>query len=103
MANNTVTGKDGKSLAWTIRDEDLSELEDLKRDLLERGSKARNDGALYLSAQYTRLVALVSPEIKRIRARFDRETLAAVRKEEAALKLEARLAKQAADEGNASA
>jgi hypothetical protein len=93
--NGVVAGKDNKSLAWMVRDEDLQELEDLKRTLLEKGDQARANGALYLSAQYTRLVALISPEIKRIRDRFDRETLAAVRKEEAALKLQARKTKQA--------
>jgi hypothetical protein len=104
MATPTVkTATSGKSLAWTIRDEDLDELEALKRDLLEKGNQARDNGALYLSAQYTRLVALVSPEIKRIRDRFDRETLAAVRKEEALLKQEARAAKQAEKEANGEA
>jgi len=95
MANSTPMSKDGKSLAWSITDEDLQELEGLKRDLLAKGDQARSAGSLYLSAQYTRMVAMVSPEIKRVRDRFDRETIASVRKEEAALKLEARLAKQA--------
>ena len=88
--------KDGKSLAWTIREEDLDELESLKRELIGKADAARDNGALYLMSQYTRLVALVSPEIKRIRDRFDRETLASIRKDERALKLEARNARQAA-------
>jgi hypothetical protein len=96
--NATVPGKDGKSLAWSIREEDLDELESLKRDLLAKGDQARDNGSLYLFSQYTRLVALVSPEIKRIRDRFDRETIAEVRKQERTLKLQARLAKQAAKE-----
>lgn len=101
--NNTITGKDGKSLAWAVSEEDLAELEGLKRELLGKGDQARSNGSLYLSALYTRLVALVSPEIKRIRDRWDREILADVRKQEAALKLEARLAKQAQQEADAQA
>ena len=102
MANTTPT-QDGKALAWTIREEDLEELESFKRELLTKGDEARERGSLYLMSQYTRLVAIVSPEIKRIRDRFDRETLAAIRKEEAALKLEARHTKQAAKEANGEA
>ena len=74
----------------SVREEDLEDLEALKSDLLARVEKAREDGRVYLMSQYTRLVALISPEIKRIRDRFDRETLAAVRKEEAALRKAAR-------------
>jgi hypothetical protein len=95
MANNIVQGNDGKSLAWSIRDEDLAELEDLKRELLAKVDRARDAGSIYLMSQYTRLVALISPEIKRIRDRFDRETLAAVRKEEASLRRAARQQGQA--------
>ncbi|MGH2507842.1 MAG: hypothetical protein ACRDHZ_10645 [Ktedonobacteraceae bacterium] len=95
---NTATTKDGKSLAYAVRDEDLQELEGLKRDLLDKCDRARDGGSLYLMSQYTRLVALVSPEIKRIRDRFDRETLASVRKEEKALKQQVRNAVQAEKE-----
>lgn len=105
MATNNATnngtianGKDGRSIAWSIRDEDLQELEDLKRDLLDKADKAREAGSLFMMTQYTRLVGLVTPEIKRIRDRFDRETLAGIRKEEKALKLQARNEKQAAKE-----
>jgi hypothetical protein len=74
----------------SVREEDLEDLEALKSDLLARVEKAHEDGRIYLMSQYTRLVALISPEIKRIRDRFDRETLAAVRKEEAELRKAAR-------------
>jgi hypothetical protein len=43
-----------------------------------------------------RLLALVTPEIDRIQRRFNRETLAAHRKEHKALKLEAKAAAEAA-------
>jgi type I restriction-modification system DNA methylase subunit len=76
--------------ASLVREEDLQELEALKSDLLARADKARGDGRVYVMSQYVRLVTLVSPEIKRIRDRFDREMLAAIRKDEAALKEEVR-------------
>jgi hypothetical protein len=85
MANNP-TKADLKAAAAYVREEDLEELEELKKDLLARVDKARDDGRLYMMSQYTRLIALVSPEIKRIRDRFDREILASVRKEYKALK-----------------
>lgn len=83
-----LTNAEIKAASAYVREEDLDELEVLKRDLLGRVDKARDDGRLYMMSQYTRLIALVSPEIKRIRDRFDRETLAAVRKEYKLLKEE---------------
>jgi hypothetical protein len=80
-----------------VREEDLDDLEALKRDLLARVEKAHDDGRIYLMSQYTRLVALISPEIKRIRDRFDREVLASVRKDEKALRLAARAKSEQAD------
>jgi hypothetical protein len=90
MANTTNKVTAAAQKFVPIREEDLEDLEALKRDLLGRVNKAHDDGRVYLMSQYTRLVALISPEIKRIRDRFDRETLAMVRKEEAALKKAAR-------------
>lgn len=87
MAKNP-TKADIKAASAYVREEDLEELEDMKKDLLSRVDKSRDDGRLYMMSQYTRLIALVSPEIKRIRDRFDRETLAAVRKEYKLLKEE---------------
>ena len=100
MANNTnnITQATARAHLAMVREEDLDDLEALKRDLLARGDKARQDGRVYLMSQYTRLVALVSPEIKRIRDRFDRETLAAVRKEEAELKKAARAKSEQGDD-----
>ncbi len=82
----------------TVREEDLEDLEALKRDLLDRVNKAHADGRIYLMSQYTRLVALISPEIKRIRDRFDREVLASVRKDEKALREAARTKSEQANE-----
>ena len=100
MPKNTSPSAPGKSLAWSVRDEDLDDLEALKRDLLNKAAEAQSDGRLYLASQYTVIVASISPEIKRIRDRFDRETLANIRREQKELKLQARDAQQAADEGN---
>lgn len=98
MATNNITKETARIHASLVREEDLDELEGLKRDLLAKVDQARADGHVYLMSQYTRLVALISPEIKRIRDRFDRETLAAVRKDEAAMRLEARKKAQAAQD-----
>lgn len=94
MATN-ISKQAARDHASFVREEDLDELEAMKRDLLAKVDQARDAGRVYLMSQYTRLLALISPEIKRIRDRFDRETLANVRKEEAALRLEARKAAQA--------
>jgi len=80
------TQADIKSATAFVREEDLQDLEALRRDLMDRCDHARGEGRVYLMAQYTRLLALVMPEIKRIRDRFDRETLAAIRKEHKHLK-----------------
>jgi hypothetical protein len=85
MAKNP-TKADIKTATAFVREEDLQDLEALRHDLMERCDRARDDGRVYLMAQYTRLIALVMPEIKRIRDRFDRETLAAIRKEHKMLK-----------------
>jgi hypothetical protein len=95
MANTTRVAK-GKDSFTPIREEDLEELEALHRDLLAKAQQAREDGRVYLMSQYVRLVALVSPEIKRIRDRFDREVLASIRKEHKMLK-----AGQAHEDANA--
>lgn len=87
MANTTGNARVHASL---VREEDLQELAELRNELLSRIDRARADGRVYVMSQYVRMVALISPEIKRIRDRFDRETLAMVRKEEATLKQEAR-------------
>jgi stage V sporulation protein SpoVS len=81
-----------RAAAAVVREEDLEELEALHSDLVKRVDQARADGRVYLMGQYVRLVALISPEIKRVQARFKRETLAAIRKDHKALKLEAKAA-----------
>ncbi len=88
---NTVT-VNGKALSMAPTEEDLKDLEGLLSSLQKDVDKARDDGRLFMMNEYVRLVALVSPEINRIRIRFNREALASSRKEQADMKAEARLA-----------
>ena len=87
MADNGLTPSENARIAASmVREEDLAELEALHSELVKRVDQARSDGRVYLMGQYVRLVALVSPEIKRVQARFKRETLATLRKDHKALK-----------------
>ena len=91
----------GTQMAMAPREEDLQELEDLYRDMQERVDKARTDGRVYMMQEYTRILALVSPEIDRIQKRFKRESLAAFRKEHKDLKAQAKAAQRDAEEAAA--
>ena len=87
MATNGMTpSENARIVAAMVREEDLQELEDLHSELVKRVDQARSDGRLFMMGQYVRLVALIAPEIKRINARFQRETLAALRKDHKSLK-----------------
>jgi hypothetical protein len=89
MANNGLTPtENAHAVAGMVREEDLSELENLHSELVKRVDQARTDGRLFMMSQYVRLISLVSPEIDRIQRRFKRETLASLRKDHQALKLE---------------
>src|SRR5258708_15433454 len=90
--------QNGKALAWTVREEDLEDMEALKRDLIGKATTAQEDGRLFIASQFTQLVAVISPEIKRIRDRFDREQLSGIRKEQKELKLQAKEAERLAVE-----
>lgn len=81
-----------------VREEDLDDLRKLLGELQSRVDAARNDGRVYLMSQYVRLVAMVTPEIERIERRFNREILAAFRKEHVLLKQEKKA--QALSQGN---
>src|SRR5579864_8183978 len=88
MADNGMTpAENARTVAAMVREEDLQELENLHSELVKRVDEARKDGRLFMMGQYVRLVALIAPEIKRINARFQRETLAALRKDHKELKL----------------
>lgn len=72
--------------ATVVTEEDLQDLEELERDLQERAGQARANGRAFMMAQYVDLIATVQPQITRIRNRFKRERLAALRKEQKSLK-----------------
>jgi len=95
LNNGLTPGESARLVASVVDEHDLEELEALHKDLLNRVDQARADGRIFMMGQYTRLVALVSPEIDRIQKRFKRETLAAIRKDHKALKLEAKAATEA--------
>lgn len=75
---------------YMITDDDLEELEGLQKELRNRVDTAGNDGRIYMMQQYTTILATVSSEVRKIRARFDRETLAGIRRTHKELKLNAR-------------
>ena len=84
MAKQTT--KDLKAAATYVREEDLADLDDLLKELKNRVHQARQDGRIYMMQQYTQLVAMISPEVTRLRKRFEREDLAAFRREHKQMK-----------------
>ncbi len=64
-----------------VREEDLEDMTSLERELSDRIDTAQKDGRAYMMAQYVRMLAMIKSEAKRLRARFDRDTLAAIRRE----------------------
>lgn len=88
MAKNNATKLTGA--ATVVREEDLDELEDLLREVKARVNKSREDGRTFMMAQYVRIVGMLSPEVTRLRKRFEREDLAAFRRDHRTLKLEAK-------------
>ncbi len=69
-----------RTMATMIREEDLEQLEELRKELQDRCDQAGTDGRVYMMSQYIRLIAVVSPEIDRVQRRFKRESLASLRK-----------------------
>lgn len=90
MVTQLKNATNGKTLAWSITEDDLNDLETMRGDLLAKANQAQQNGRLFMATFYTQIAATVGPEVKRIRDRFDREALASARKELRALKLEAR-------------
>src|SRR5579885_1287245 len=79
-----------RAAASLVREEDLEALEQLAADLQNRADQAAQDGRVYLFSRYIHLLAIVNPEITRVRRRFQRESLAAFRKMHKQLKKDAR-------------
>jgi hypothetical protein len=95
MANTTNDIRNAKQLASFVREEDLEDMDKLRVQIEDLAHQARQDGRVYLLAQYTRLLATVNPEIDRIKKRFQRENLAFLRKEEKRLKEEIKSQREA--------
>lgn len=94
MADTDI--RNAKQLATFVREEDVDDLEKLSKQLEDMAHQAREDGRVYLLQQYTRLIAVVDPEIDRVKKRFKRENMAFLRKEEKRLKEERRKQKNEA-------
>jgi len=77
-------------LSAMVQEEDLEELKALQKELQDRTYKAHDDGRVYMMAQYTKILATVSSEVHKVGARFNRESLAGMRKMHKDLKLNAR-------------
>ncbi len=71
---------DKQSLAFSIREEDLEELEGLASDLRNRINDHHDNGRLFMMQKYTEILAGITSDIRKIRARFDRESIASMRK-----------------------
>jgi len=99
MATTIKGATNGKALAWSITEDDLTDLEQMRGELLEKAAQAQTDGRLFMSSFYTQLAANIGPEVKRIRDRFDRETLANIRRELRDAKAEARAKAKAEQNG----
>lgn len=97
-SSNTVN-LNGKQLAMAPIEEDLKDLEDLRRDMQNRVDQARNDGRIFMMQEYVQILAHLSTKINKIQARFQRETIAGMRKDHKDLKAQFRATK--ADEDNA--
>lgn len=89
----------GKQLAMAPLEQDLEDLEALRRDMQGRVDQARDDGRIFMMQEYVQILAHLSSKINRIQARFNRETIAGMRKEHKDLKAQARAARS--DEDNA--
>jgi hypothetical protein len=87
MANNNTKLTGAASI---IREEDLEDMTALENEITDRVDKAREDGRAYMMAQYVKILAGVRSETKRIRDRFNRESIANMRKEHKELRLQER-------------
>ncbi len=94
MANGSsnTANLNGKQLAMAPIEQDLEDLEALRRDMQNRVDQARDDGRIFMMQEYVQILAHLSTKINRIQARFNRETIAGMRKDHKNLKAEARAA-----------
>ena len=95
MANTTQYN--GKQLAIAPIEQDLEDLDRLRQDMQARVDQARDDGRIFMMNEYVMLLAQVTSKINKIQARFNRETLASMRKEHRDLRAQARAERADAD------
>ena len=81
---------DTKTQTWMITDEDLNELQELKADLQSRVDSSRENGRVFMMNQYVTILAKVNVEVRKVRDRFDRESMADNRRTAKELKAGAR-------------
>ena len=86
--NQNLTGSQINAM---VREEDLEELEGLLKELRDRTGKSHDDGRVFMMAVYTDLTANVSTRVHKVRARFNRESLAGMRRDHKELKLQSRV------------
>lgn len=89
MQNRNQSGLTRDQIASTVREEDLQELEDWQRDLEGRVHSARENGRIFMMQEYTTMLANISAKVHKIRARFNRENLAELRRAHKELKVTA--------------
>ncbi len=71
----------GAQIGAMVREEDLEELQALQKELRNRIDKSKTDGRIYMMQQYTVIIAGVNSEVDRVHRRFNRESLAGIRRE----------------------
>ncbi len=91
-ASSNIVTLNGKQLALAPIEEDLKDLEELRHDMQDRVDKARDDGRIFMMQEYVMLLAQITSKINKINKRFNRETLASMRKDHMDLRAGARAA-----------
>ena len=87
QTRNQGSGLNKSQVASMVQEEDLEELQELRRLLQERVDSAHNNGRIYMMSQYVTILAKVTAEIRKVRDRFDREIIAGNRRMHKELKL----------------
>ena len=92
MAKTKAVNLNGKTITLAPVEQDLTDLEDLRRDMQGRVDQARDDGRVFMMQEYVILLSSVTSKINKIQARFNREMLADMRRGHSDLRAEVRAA-----------
>jgi hypothetical protein len=87
---NQGSGLNGAQIQAMVQEEDLDELQELRKDLQARVDAAHENGRVYMMSQYVTMLAKVTADIKKVRDRFDREAMAGNRRAHKEMKLNGR-------------